>query len=76
MIVDEHGKPTVVGDSKIGLQTGYMGTLAEPAMDFSFAIEEIKTDEWEYTSNSGRKIQIAFPQEVQFYNGSKWKIGK
>lgn len=76
LIVDKDIKPVPVGNSKLGNQMGYMGTLAEPAMDFSFAIGETRTDEWEYTSNSGQVIRLAYPQEVEFYDGTKWRIGK
>ncbi len=76
LIIDKYGKPVPVGNSKLGNQMGYMGSLAEPEMDFSFAIGETRTDEWEYTSNSGQSIRLAYPQEVEFYDGAKWKIGK
>ena len=77
LIVDKNNKPTTVGGVKNGLQMGYMGTLA-PAdlIGFSLGLGEIKTDEWEYDSNMGEKIKIAFPSEVQFYDNKKWKIGK
>jgi hypothetical protein len=76
LIVDKAGNPVTVDASKLGIQMGYMGTLAEPVMDFSFAIGETKTDEWEYTSNSGQNIRLAYPQEVEFYDKTKWRIGK
>lgn len=77
MILDKNDKPASVGESKNGLQMGYMGTLAPTDLTgYSLGIGETQTEEWEYTSNSGEKIKIAFPAEVQFYDDVKWKIGK
>ncbi|QJD96654.1 hypothetical protein HH214_12585 [Mucilaginibacter robiniae] len=77
LIVDKNDKPTTVGDVKNGLQMGYMGTLSPTNLTgFNLGIGETKTDEWEYKSNAGEKIKIAFSSGVQFYDNKKWKIGK
>jgi hypothetical protein len=58
---------------------GYMGTLAPYGNmfgKFSLGIHKTLKDEWEYASSTGQKIKIAFPAEVEFYDGSKWKIGQ
>lgn len=64
------GEPADMGAS--GIIKGMGGGLA----DRSLAPGKTDSGEWSIMSNDGKKIVLAWPYEVAFEDGTKWKAGK
>lgn len=64
------GEPADMGSS--GIIKGMGGGLA----DRSLAPGKTDSGEWSIMSNDGKKIVLAWPYEVAFEDGTKWKCGK
>lgn len=64
------GEPADMGNTSIlaGFGSGFAARSLSPG----------KTDsgEWSIMSNDGKKIVLAWPYEVAFEDGTKWKCGK
>ncbi|MCJ8209780.1 hypothetical protein MUY27_08675 [Mucilaginibacter sp. RS28] len=68
MVTTKNGKPAKVdGATGIWLPGYFNQTLAPGASE---------TEEWEYQSTDGEKVQRILPKTVTFYNGLQWKLGK
>ncbi len=64
------GEPADMGGS--GVIKGIGGGLA----DRSLSPGKTDSGEWSIMSNDGKKIVLAWPYEVAFEDGTKWKAGK
>jgi hypothetical protein len=64
------GEPADMGGS--GVIKGIGGGLA----DRSLSPGKTDSGEWSIMSNDGKKIILAWPYEVAFEDGTKWKCGK
>lgn len=65
---DAFGKPADLGNYAA---EGYGGGW----VDIPLGIGSQRTNEWSVSSNRAKKITLAWPSEVVFSDGSKWKIG-
>ncbi|MDB5280689.1 MAG: hypothetical protein JWR61_5644 [Ferruginibacter sp.] len=68
--INAFGEPADMGSSGLlaGFGSGFHDEQIRPG--------KTQTSEWSIMSRDGKKIVLAWPYEVAFTDGSKWKCGK
>jgi hypothetical protein len=63
-------KPADMGSS--GLTKGYGGGFDDDPLNPG----KSRTSQWSILSGDAKKVVLAWPYEIAFSDGSKWKVGK
>ncbi len=77
--VDKNGNPSDMrrcDSCASGVGEGYTGTLSNYPNPEKIKIGEIQMNEWFQPTQTGVKIKLIGPTEVEFYDKTKWRLGK
>ncbi|KIO75248.1 hypothetical protein TH53_21800 [Pedobacter lusitanus] len=66
--IDAFGEPADMGGAYDGFGGGFTDDVLRPGKS--------ETREWSILSRDGKKVQLAWPTEIAFTDGTKWKLSK